>query len=36
MKVDLKSYIFELIDYDPTENPRGVVTADEWNTILSL
>lgn len=36
MKVDLKSYIFELIDYDPTENPRGVVTSDEWNTILSL
>ena len=36
MKVDLKSYIFEMIDYDPTENPRGIVTADEWNTILNL
>lgn len=36
MKVDLKSYIFEHIDYDPTEKPRGVVTHDEWNTILSL
>ena len=36
MNVDLKSYIFEVIAYDPTENPRGVVTADEWNTILSL
>lgn len=34
--VDLDSYIFELIEYDPTENPRGIVTADEWNTILSL
>ena len=36
MKVDLKSYIFEIIEYDPTENPRGVITSDEWNTILSL
>ena len=36
MNVDLKSYIFEVIAYDPTENPRGVVTSDEWNTILSL
>lgn len=36
MNVDLKSYIFEVITYDPTENPRGVVTSDEWNTILSL
>lgn len=36
MKVDLTSYIFEMIEYDPTENPRGVVTADEWNTILNL
>lgn len=34
--VDLDSYIFELIEYDPTENPRGIVTAEEWNTILSL
>lgn len=36
MAVDLTSYIFKIIDYDPTENPRGVVTADEWNTIMNL
>lgn len=36
MAVDLSKYIFQLIEYDPTENPRGVVTADEWNTILNL
>ena len=35
-KVDLGSYVFEVIEYDPTENPRGVVTSDEWNTILGL
>ena len=34
--VDLDSYIFELIEYDPTEDPRGIVTAEEWNTILNL
>lgn len=34
--VDLSSYIFKIIDYDPTEKPRGVITADEWNTIMSL
>lgn len=36
MPVDLDSYIFQIIEYDPTENPRGIVTADEWNTILNL
>lgn len=36
MAVDLSEYIFQVIEYDPTENPRGVVTADEWNTILNL
>ena len=36
MAVDLTSYIFKLIEYDPTENPRGIVTADEWNTIMNL
>jgi hypothetical protein len=36
MIVDLDSYIFKIIEYDPTENPRGVVTADEWNTIMNL
>ena len=36
MIVDLDSYIFKIIEYDPTENPRGIVTADEWNTILNL
>lgn len=36
MPVDLNKYIFQVIEYDPTENPRGVVTADEWNTILNL
>ena len=34
--VDLDSYIFPIIEYDPTEKPRGVVTYDEWNTILNL
>lgn len=34
--VDLDSYIFPIIDYDPTEKPRGIVTYDEWNTILNL
>lgn len=36
MAVDLNSYIFKLIEYDPTENPRGIVTYDEWNTIMNL
>lgn len=36
MGVNLDSYIFKIIEYDPTEKPRGVVTADEWNTIMSL
>lgn len=36
MAVDLTSYVFKIIDYDPTEKPRGVVTADEWNTIMNL
>lgn len=36
MTVDLNSYIFPIIEYDPTENPRGIVTADEWNTIMNL
>lgn len=36
MAVDLDKYIFQIIEYDPTENPRGVITADEWNTILNL
>lgn len=36
MAVDLDKYIFQVIEYDPTENPRGVITADEWNTILNL
>lgn len=36
MAVDLNSYLFPIIEYDPTENPRGVVTAEEWNTILNL
>ncbi len=34
--VDLDSYIFPIIEYDPTEKPRGIVTYDEWNTILNL
>ena len=34
--VDLNSYIFPIIEYDPTEKPRGIVTYDEWNTILNL
>lgn len=34
--VNLKDYIFKVIEYDPTENPRGVITADEWNTIMNL
>lgn len=36
MSVNLDSYIFPIIEYDPTENPRGIVTADEWNTIMNL
>lgn len=36
MSVNLDSYIFPVIEYDPTENPRGIVTADEWNTIMNL
>ena len=36
MEVNLENYIFPVIDYDPTENPRGVITADEWNTITNL
>lgn len=36
MSVDLNKYIFQVIEYDPTENPRGVITSDEWNTILNL
>lgn len=36
MAVDLTSYIFPIIEYDPTEKPRGIVTADEWNTIMNL
>lgn len=36
MPVDLNKYIFQVIEYDPTEDPRGVVTADEWNIILNL
>lgn len=36
MVVDLSSYIFKIIEYDPTEKPRGIVTADEWNTIMHL
>lgn len=36
MTVDLNKYVFPVIEYDPTENPRGVVTADEWNTIMNL
>lgn len=36
MIVDLDSYIFKIIEYDPTESPRGVITADEWNTIMNL
>lgn len=36
MAVDLDSYIFQVIDYDPTEKPRGIITADEWNTIMNL
>lgn len=34
--VDLTKYIFPIIEYDPTENPRGIITADEWNTIMNL
>lgn len=36
MAVDLATYVFPLIDYDPTEKPRGIITADEWNTIMNL
>lgn len=36
MIVNLDDYIFPVIEYDPTENPRGIVTADEWNTIMNL
>ena len=36
MIVDLDSYLFKIIEYDPTEKPRGIVTADEWNTIMNL
>lgn len=36
MAVDLNSYLFQIIDYDPTEEPRGIITADEWNTIMNL
>lgn len=36
MIVDLNSYIFKIIEYDPTESPRGIITADEWNTIMNL
>lgn len=36
MIVDLDNYIFKIIEYDPTESPRGVITADEWNTIMNL
>lgn len=30
------SHVFKIIDHDPTEQARGVVTAEEWNTILLL
>lgn len=36
MIVDLNDYIFKIIEYDPTESPRGIITADEWNTIMNL
>lgn len=36
MAIDLTNYVFKIIEYDPTEKPRGVVTADEWNTIMHL
>ena len=36
MAINLEDYIFKIIEYDPTEKPRGVVTADEWNTIMHL
>lgn len=34
--VNLNDYIFKIIEYDPTESPRGIITADEWNTIMNL
>lgn len=36
MAINLDNYIFKIIEYDPTEKPRGIITADEWNTIMNL
>lgn len=36
MAINLDDYLFKIIEYDPTESPRGVITADEWNTIMNL